>query len=104
MSTAAHYPHIYVDADGVARIEQTRYKVAHLAAEHFQHGWTAEELLRQHPDLKPEQVYATLTYFYDHHDEIVAELEASLDDARKSLDAHGLSREELLKRRANTAS
>jgi uncharacterized protein (DUF433 family) len=52
MSTAAHYPHIVLDAAGVARIDQTRYKVLHLAAEHYQHGWTAEELLRQHPDLR----------------------------------------------------
>src|SRR5438105_4137163 len=65
MSTQAHYPHLTIDADGVARIAATRYKVIHLAAEHYQHGWTAEELLRQHPDLHPEQVYAAVTYFYD---------------------------------------
>ena len=52
MSTAAHYPHIVLDAAGGARIDQTRYKVMHPAAEHYQHGWTAEELLRQHPDLR----------------------------------------------------
>ena len=51
MSTAAHYPHIVVDAAGIARIDKTRYKVLHLATEHCQHGWTAEELLRQHPGL-----------------------------------------------------
>lgn len=104
MSTAAHYPHIAIDADGVARIAGTKYKVLHLAAEHFQHGWTAEELLRQHPDLKPEQAYAALTYFYDHYDELVAELEASAASARKLQQDHGLSRDELLKRKANAAS
>ena len=66
MSTAARYPQIVNDASGTARLDQTRYKVEHLAAEHYQYGWTAEELLRQHPELRPEQVYAALAYFYDH--------------------------------------
>jgi len=98
MSTAAHYPHIAVDPGGVARIDQTRYKVLHLAAEHYQHGWTAEELLRQHPDLRPEQVYAALAYFYDHHDDLIAELESSAATAEAKRNLHAMSRDELLKR------
>jgi uncharacterized protein (DUF433 family) len=98
MSTAAHYPHVVVDASGTARIDQSRYKVAHLAAEHYFHGWTAEELLRQHPDLRPEQVYAALTYFYDHYDEITRDLELSAQVAEKSRPELTLSRDELLRR------
>ena len=71
------YPHITIDEDGTVRVGQTRYKVLHLAAEHYHHGWSAEELLRQHPDLRPEEVYAALTYFYDHHDEMVAGMETT---------------------------
>ena len=67
MSTAADYPHLNVE-NGTARVAGTRYTVLHLAAEHYHYGWTAEELLRQHPDLRPEEVYAALTYFYDHFD------------------------------------
>ena len=77
MSTANEYPQFRLDADGAARIDDTRYKVLHLAAEHYHHGWTAEELLRQHPDLRPEQVYSALAYFYDHHAELLAQLKAS---------------------------
>lgn len=44
MSTNHKFPHLTIDADGgAARIGGTRYKVLHLAAEHYQHGWTAEE-------------------------------------------------------------
>ena len=68
MSTVLQYPHLSFDADGTVRIDRTRYKVIHLAGEHYHYGWSAEEILRQHPDLRPEQVYAALTYFYDHHD------------------------------------
>ena len=57
MSTVS-YPHISIDDDKTARIEQTRYKVLHLATEHYHYGWSAEELLHQHPDLRPEEVYA----------------------------------------------
>ena len=98
MSTAAHYPHVAIDASGAARIDQTRYKVEHLAAEHHHHGWTAEELLRQHPDLRPEQVYAALAYFYDHYDEMISRMESAAAAAEQTRQTHGLSREELLKR------
>jgi uncharacterized protein (DUF433 family) len=103
MSTAAQYPHIVIDVSGAARIDGTGYKVQHLAAEHFQHGWTAEELLRQHPDLRPEQAYAALTYFYDHYDAMVAQMESSASVAEVRRQDHGLSRAELL-RRSNSRS
>lgn len=96
MSTASQFPHIVVDGTGAARIDQTRYKVEHLAAEHYHHGWTVEELLRQHPDLRPEQVYAALAFFYDHHDEMIAQLESSAAAAERARQTHGLSRDELL--------
>ena len=59
MSTAS-YPHLVIDDDGTAHIGRTRYRVLHLAAEYYHHGWSAEELLPQHTDLKPEKVYDEL--------------------------------------------
>jgi uncharacterized protein (DUF433 family) len=100
MSTAASYPHIVLDASGTARLDQTRYKVEHLAAEHHHYGWTAEELLRQHPELRPEQVYAALAYFYDHYDAMIAGIESSATFAERARQTHGMSRDELLKRQA----
>ena len=70
----------------------------HLAAEHHHHGWTAEELLRQHPDLRPEQVNAALAYFYDHYDELIAQMESSAAAAEAARRAQGRSRDELVKR------
>src|SRR5438034_2757668 len=96
MATLATYPHIQVDTGGVARVGTSRYKVAHLAGEHYHYGWTAEELLRQHPDLRPEEVYSALAYFYDHYDELVAKLTAAPVAGREP----SLSRAELLRRRA----
>jgi uncharacterized protein (DUF433 family) len=92
------YPHISI-VDGAARIGRSRYKVLHLAAEHYHHGWSAEELLRQHPDLRPEEVYSALTYFYDHYDEMVTRINVEAASAVTIVTPLDLSRGELLRRR-----
>ncbi len=100
MSTAAvSYPHITIDEQGVARLGKTRYKILHLAGEHYHHGWSGEELLRQHPDLRPEEVYAALTYFYDHFDDMVAQLQAQVEAADSLRAQQPLRRAELLARK-----
>jgi uncharacterized protein (DUF433 family) len=104
MSTLLQYPHLAFDADGTARVAQTRYKVAHLAGEHYHYGWSAEEILRQHPDLRPEQVYAALTYFYDHHDQLVQQMHDAATSAERAAFAQPISRAELLRRRAARGS
>jgi uncharacterized protein (DUF433 family) len=96
------YPHIKIDEDGTVRVGQTRYKVLHLAGEHYHHGWSAEALLRQHPDLRPEEVYAALTYFYDHYDEMVAAMHDAAATAESLRAAVTVSREELLRRKKDT--
>jgi uncharacterized protein (DUF433 family) len=85
MSTVIQYPHLTLDDDGAARIERMRYRVIHLAGEHDHYGWSAEEILRQHPDLRLKQVHAALTYFYDHYDRLVEEMRATLRGTAESL-------------------
>jgi uncharacterized protein (DUF433 family) len=99
MSTLARYAHLDVGEDGHVRIERTRYKVIHLAGEHYHYGWSAEEILRQHPDLRPEQVHAALTYFYDNRDRMVKELHEVAALAEREAAAQPFSRAELLGRR-----
>lgn len=98
MNSIMQYPHISIDEKGTARIGHTRYKVMHLAAEHYHYGWSAEELLRQHPDLRPEEVYAALTYFYDHHDSFVRQMKADAAYVNSQRTSQSLSRSELLAR------
>lgn len=104
MATLASYPHITFDVQGRAVIEGTRYQVQHLAAEHHYQGWSAEELLRQHPDLSPAAVYASLAYFYDHHDEMIAELERQGDDMKNGRPQNQPTRQELQSRRQSERS
>ena len=98
MSPAVLYPHLTIAEDGSVHIGNTRYKVLHLAAEHYHLGWTAEELLRQHPDLAPEEVYASLDYFYDHFGEVTAALRESAVAADAARSSTTFSRDELLSR------
>ena len=104
MSIAATYPHLQSDENENVLISNTRYKAKHLAAEHFHHGWTAEELLRQHPDLRPEQIYSVLTWFYDNYAAVVAELNASMEHAEQHRKSQPFSREELLKRKLSAGT
>ena len=97
MSLGIQYPHLDADERGEVRIGRTRYTVRHLAGEHWHYGWSAEELLRQHPDLRPEEVYAALTWFYDHFDETVVLLRA--ESAQKA-PASTVTRAELQRRRS----
>jgi uncharacterized protein (DUF433 family) len=98
MATADAYPHLVTDANGRVRIGKTRYTIEHLAAEHHFLGWTAEELLRQHPDLTPAEVYAALAYFHDHHEAVLGAVEATGEWAESQRPTHSVSRSELLRR------
>jgi uncharacterized protein (DUF433 family) len=98
MSLIVNYPHLTCDEPGAVRIGRTRYKVIHLASEHYHYGWSAEELLRQHPDLRPEEVYAALTYFYDHYDELVQLMALHATKVNDLREHQTLSRAELLAR------
>ncbi len=80
MTTAAKvvYPHIVKEpgsCGGKAAIDRTRVRVNNVVFLHKQ-GKTTDEILVEYPDLMPAQVHAALTYYYDHQDEIEAELAA----------------------------
>jgi hypothetical protein len=49
MSTVLQYPHLSFDADGTARIERTRYKVVHLAGEHYHYERLQIETVARKP-------------------------------------------------------
>lgn len=100
MATADLYPHLVADVDGHVAIGNTRYTVEHIAAEHHFLGWTAEELLRQHPDLAPAQVYSALAYFHDHHEAVLAAIEQTGQWTEAQRPSGSISRAELLKRRS----
>ena len=69
------YPHITRAPNDVARLDRLpRIRVAQIAADHIGNGWSAEEIIRQYPHLTAAEVHSALGYYYDHQDEITAEL------------------------------
>ena len=76
---ALDYPHITRTAGDVARLDRLpRIRVAQIATDHIGNGWSAEEIVRQYPHLTATEVHAALGYYYDHREEIDAELAAEL--------------------------
>jgi uncharacterized protein (DUF433 family) len=75
------YPHITLNPRGVPCLDGTRHRVIDVVADHVAHGYSAAQIIEQYPDLTPAQVYAALTYYYDHQDALDAALAASYAQA-----------------------
>lgn len=62
-----------------ARIAGSRIRVQDVAIWHEKLGRSADEIVDEYPALSHADVYAALTYYWDHRDEIEARIAA--DDA-----------------------
>jgi uncharacterized protein (DUF433 family) len=83
------YPHVVKSPGEPARLEQhPRTRVAMIVADYFWRGWSAEEIVRQYPYLTLAEVHAALTYYFDHREEIEAELSAEYRDAEGWKQSH----------------
>jgi uncharacterized protein (DUF433 family) len=67
--------HIHLDEHGVAWIDDTNTKVVEVVLDKIAYGWSAEEMHLQHPHLSLAQLYAALSYYHDHQDELDEEIE-----------------------------
>jgi uncharacterized protein (DUF433 family) len=81
------HPHIRLDAEGVAWIDDTNVKVIEVVLDRLAYGWSPEEIHFQHADLSLAQIHAALTYYYDHQPTLDAEI------ARQEQAVHRLRRE-----------
>jgi hypothetical protein len=85
MSTAVAYPHIEVPPGEVARLRRfPRIRVAQIVMDYLAHGWSAEEMCRQHPNLKLAEAHMAMAYYFDHQAEIDAEIQGELDELKKA--------------------
>jgi hypothetical protein len=53
--------------------------------DHIGHGWTAEDILRQHDYLRPAEIHAALAYYYDNREQMDKEIESETDQAEQDL-------------------
>lgn len=66
-----------------AYIAGTRIRVQDVVHYSERVGLSADEIVGEFPDLKLSQVHAALSYYFDHLDEIRANLRADADFARR---------------------
>ena len=62
---------------GKACIAGTRIRVQDVYIWHELQGKSVDEIVAKFPQLKPADVHAALTYYWDHRDEIHAEMKAA---------------------------
>jgi len=75
MSTVS-YPHLEILAGQPARLKRLpRIRVAQIAMDYLTHGWSAEEMCRQHPHLRLAETLAALVYYFDHQQEVDEEIQ-----------------------------
>ena len=83
--------HIWIDAAGVAWIDQTNIKVIEVALERLAHGSSVEDIVEQHDGLLTMgQVHAALAHYYDYSATFDAVIRMQLERADR-LRAESLS-------------
>lgn len=82
------YKHILLDDSQVPFIAGTTMKVVELITSVFAYGWSPEELHFQYPHISMSQIHSALAYYWEHKNEIDADMERRLEYAdRLRLDA-----------------
>jgi len=51
------------------------HEVVEVVLDKMAYGWSPEEMHRQHPHLSMAQIHAALSYYYEHQDEVDADIE-----------------------------
>lgn len=67
--------HIALDRTGTPVLAGTTMKVVELVMAQMAHGWSAEELHFQYPYLSLGQIHSALAYYWDHKQELDANIE-----------------------------
>jgi uncharacterized protein (DUF433 family) len=83
--------HIRIDDAGVAWIDDTNVKVIEVVVDKLAHGSSAEEMHFQYPHLSLAQIYAALSYYHDHREEIDREVERQVQRAEEGAASVGES-------------
>jgi hypothetical protein len=93
VTSALIYPHIEKPEGQAARLERIpRVRVTQIVMDHLAYGWSPDEMCRQHPYLRPAEVHAAMSYYFDHQDEIENEIRAEWEQSRREKDSVPRSR------------
>ncbi len=73
------------------RVKGTRVGIETILYDYLELGLFAEQIVARYPSLTLEQVYATLTYYWRHHEQVDAYLRAvdqEMDRQRREQESH----------------
>lgn len=73
---------LIIDNDGVVRVGNTRVTLD-TVIKTFQNGATAEEIAQRYPSLKLADIYATISYYLNHQQEVETYLQQRHTEAQK---------------------
>jgi uncharacterized protein (DUF433 family) len=77
------YGHVVLSSTGVPFVAGTQIKVVEIVMDQIAHGWDADEIHRQHPNLTLSQIHSALAYYYDHRREIDEDIERRLRETER---------------------
>ncbi|WP_017715817.1 DUF433 domain-containing protein [Kamptonema formosum] len=83
VSTPTDYKHIQLDERNVPFIAGTTMKVVELITSVHAYGWSPEELHFQYPHITLSQIHSALAYYWEHKEEIDADMKRREEYAEK---------------------
>lgn len=82
MSIDTTYPHIEKLSGEPVRLKRLpRIRIAQIVLDYLAHGWSVDEMCRQHPKSPKAEAHVAMSYYFDHQAEIDAEIESECQDA-----------------------
>lgn len=82
MSTV-EYAHISIGPDNVPMLSGTRIKVVEIVLDHLAHGADVQEIHREFPHLSLGEIHSALAYYYDHQQEMDADIARRMESAEE---------------------
>ena len=79
--------HIEIDDHGVAWITGANTKVIEVVRDKLAHGWSPEEIHREHPHLSLAQIHSAFAYYYENK----AKMDGEID--RREREAEEIARQ-----------
>lgn len=85
MATDISYPHIEKPENEPARLRRLpRIRIAQIVMDYLSHGWSADEMCRQHPHLSIAEAHAAMAYYFDHQEQVDTEIREEFQAAQAS--------------------
>ena len=81
--TETDYKYIVLDDNNIPMIDGANAKVIELILDYQTYGWSPEELQFQHPVFTMGQIHSALAYYWDHQDELDADIERRWQEVKQ---------------------